>query len=154
MNRQRINIEIINEGPTLNDHHRSTLNLKFFYEQIKAAMWSIQDDKARGLDGYNSGFFKAAWDVVGNDVVKAIQNFFETGILLKAWNVTAITLIPKIACPNDPGDFRPISCCLVIYKLISKLICNRLKLVLNDIICSSQGAFIAGHSILHNVLLC
>ena len=76
-------MDITNEGPTLNDHHRSILILKFSYEEIKAAMWSIHDDKAPRLDGCNSGFFKPTWDVVGNDVVKDIQNLFETGILLK-----------------------------------------------------------------------
>ena len=150
----RINMDIINKRPILNDIHRSVLNLNFSYEEIKDAMCCIHDDKAPGLDGYNSGFFKATWDVIGKDIVKAIQNFFEIGILLEAWNVTAITLIPKIACPNDQGDFRPISYCRVIYKRISKLIFNRLKLILNDIICSSQGIFIACRSILHNVLLC
>lgn len=55
-------------------------------------MWSIPKNKAPSLDGYNSGFFKAVWDIVGNDIVEVVQNFFDTGILLKAWNVTAITL--------------------------------------------------------------
>ena len=108
----------------------------------------IPDDKALGLNGYNSGFFKAAWDIVGEDIVQAVQNFFNIGVLLNAWNVTAITLIPKSVCPNDLGDFRPISCCHVIYKCISKLLCNRL---LNDIINSSQEAFVADRSILQKI---
>ena len=131
-------MHIIREGPILNDKHRNTLNLYFSSNEIKAAMWSILEEKALGLDGYNSGFFKAAWEEVGEDIVQAIQNFFNTGALLNAWNVTAITLIPKSACPNDPSDFRPISCCHVIYKCISKLLCNRMILVLNDIINSLQ----------------
>ena len=75
-------------------------------------------------------------------------------MLLNACNVTTITLILKSACLNDSGDFRPISCCYVIYKCISKLLCSRLKLVLNDIINISQGAFVAVRSILHNIFLC
>lgn len=115
--------------------------INFSCEKVKASMWSLDDDKTLGLDGYSSGYFKAAWNVAGKDIVKAIQNFFENGNLLKAWNVTAITLFPKNACPNDPGDFRPISYCHVIYKCLSKLICSKMKLVLNDII-------------LHNILHC
>lgn len=103
-------------------------------------MWSIHENKAPGIDGYNSGFYKATWGVVGEDIVQAIQNFFNTGILLNAWNVTSINLIPKTACPNDPGDFKPISCCHVIYKCFSKLLCNRIKLVLNDILADQAGS--------------
>ncbi|CAO2830755.1 unnamed protein product [Amaranthus hypochondriacus] len=102
VNRQRIDMSIINEGPSLNTHHSQLLNLNFTHDEIKNAMWSIPNTKAPGLDGYNSGFCKAAWDIVGNDIVEAIQQFFNTGVLLKVWNVTAITLIPKTTRPNEP----------------------------------------------------
>lgn len=108
-NRQRININIIIEGTILNDQHRNILNLQFSPNEIKNVMWSIPDNKAPGLDGYNNGFFKAAWDIVEEDIVQAVQNCFNTGVLLNAWNVRIISLILKSACPNDPGDFRPIS---------------------------------------------
>ena len=125
-------MDIINEGPSLNAHRTQLLNIHFTYDEIKNGMWSIPKSKAPGLDGYNSSFYKAAWEIVGNDIVEAIQHFFDTSVLLKTWNVTAITLISKTARPNDPGDFSPMSCFHVIYKCISKLLCNRLKLVLND----------------------
>lgn len=147
-------MDIIKEDPCMNDHRRQCLKLQLSHNEIKQAMWSILDNTAPGIDGYNSGFYKAAWDIFRNDVVEAIQKLFENGIFLKAWNVTAITLILKIDCPNDLEDFRPISCCHVIYKCMSELLCNRLKFILNDIIYSSQGAFVFGHSILHNILLC
>ena len=53
-------MDIIKEGPSMNDHHRQLLNLQLSYDEIKQAMWSIPDNKALGLDGYNSGFYKAA----------------------------------------------------------------------------------------------
>lgn len=87
-------------------------------------------------------------------MVKVVQEFFLTGKLLKTWNVAAVTLIPKVTCPSHPGDFHPISCCHVLYKCISKLICSRLRLVLGDIINQAQGVFVSNRSILHNVLLC
>lgn len=49
--------------------------------EIKAAMWSINGDKAPGPDGYNSAFFQKNWEIVGSDVVSAIQSFFATGFL-------------------------------------------------------------------------
>ncbi|XP_057526250.1 uncharacterized protein LOC130805490 [Amaranthus tricolor] len=62
--------------------------------------------------------------------------------MLKSWNNTTITLIPKVPNPLHPGDFRPISCCHVLYNCISKLICSKLKLVLDFLIDQAQGAFV------------
>lgn len=117
-------------------------------------MWSIDDNKAPGLDGYNNRFYKVAWPIVGPDVVTAIQNFFLIGKMPKAWSLTTIPLIPKVPCPSSLGDFRPISYCHVIYKCFSKLVYSKLKQVLGDIISQSQGALVAGRSIAHNILLC
>ena len=74
--------------------------------------------------------------------------------MLKSWNITTITLIPKVCSPLYPGDFRLISCCHVLYKCISKLICSKLKLVLDYLIDQAQGPFVAGCNIMHNILLC
>ena len=130
------------------------LDLSFSSEEIKKTIWDIPQDKSPSLDGYNSTFYKATWSIVGTDVVKGIQNFFKNGKLLKSWNITGITLIPKVPCPSSLRDFRPISCCHVIYKCISKLICSRLNMFLNHIIAPNQGAFVGGRNIIHNVLLC
>uniref|UniRef100_A0A6N2M2M8 Reverse transcriptase domain-containing protein n=1 Tax=Salix viminalis TaxID=40686 RepID=A0A6N2M2M8_SALVM len=68
-------------------------------------------------------------------------------------NTTRITLIPKVASPNQLNDFRPISCCSVIYKCISKIIANRIKLSLSSIVGKAQSAFIPGRNIAEAILL-
>ena len=104
------------------------------------------------MDGFNSKFYKASWDVVGDDVVTVINQFFRTGKMACSWHITTITLIPKVKFPSNPGEFRSISCCHVIYNCISKLICSKLKLVLGSIIDQAQGVFVVDRSILHSIL--
>lgn len=103
---------------------------------------------------YNSYSFKESWDVIGSDVIAAVKHFFCTKKLLKSINVTSITLVPKIKSPTSVNDFGPISCCSVLYKCITKLICTRLKMVLPKLVVASQGAFVSNRSILHNILPC
>ncbi|KAJ9555234.1 hypothetical protein OSB04_009848 [Centaurea solstitialis] len=122
-------------------------------DEIKNAIFGIGNDKAPGSDGFTSKFFKSSWDVVGEDVTIAVHNFFYSGRLLKEVNHTLICLIPK--CPNASrvGDYRPISCCSVIYKCISKIISDRIKPYLNNLVSKSQSAFIPGRRISDNILL-
>ncbi|KAL0294820.1 UNVERIFIED_CONTAM: putative mitochondrial protein [Sesamum angustifolium] len=122
-------------------------------EEIKDAFFDIAEDKAPGPDGYSSGFYKAAWPVIGEEVVKAILEFFTTGRLLKQVNTTILALIPKVRLPSLVSDFRPISCCNVLYKVITKIIVQRLRSVLDKMISPSQNAFVPGRSIGDNILL-
>ncbi|KAL0295535.1 UNVERIFIED_CONTAM: putative ribonuclease H protein [Sesamum calycinum] len=122
-------------------------------EEIKDAFFDIAEDKAPGPDGFSSGFYKAAWPVIGEEVVKAILEFFTTGRLLKQVNTTILALIPKVRLPSLVSDFRPISCCNVLYKVITKIIVQRLRSVLDKMISPSQNAFVPGRSIGDNILL-
>lgn len=61
--------------------------------EIKEAMWSIKGDKAPGPNGFNSDFFHKNWDIVGEDVIRAIQVFFQSGIMPRQWNCTAYCLL-------------------------------------------------------------
>ena len=96
-------------------------------DEVRSDMFSIDSTKATGSDGCSVAFFKQNWVVVGPDVTEAVLSFFMNGKLLKAWNSTAISLIPKVNVPNTMRDFRPISCCNVVYKCISKVLVRRLK---------------------------
>ncbi|KAJ9536694.1 hypothetical protein OSB04_un000167 [Centaurea solstitialis] len=121
--------------------------------EIRDAMFQIGKDKAPGSDGFTSQFFKAAWDIVGNDVTVAIHNFFYRGHLAKEINHTLICLLPKMPNASSVSDFRPISCCSVLYKCISKVIVNRMKPYLDGLVSRSQSAFIPGRRIVDNILM-
>lgn len=104
-------------------------------------------------DGCSVEFYRSTWSIVGKDVIAAVSEFFRNGRLLKDINTTAIALIPKKPQACKLGDFRPISCCNLVYKIISKIISNRLKEVLSESISPSQLAFLKGRSLGENVLL-
>ncbi|KAL0427053.1 UNVERIFIED_CONTAM: LINE-1 retrotransposable element O protein, partial [Sesamum latifolium] len=121
--------------------------------EIKHAVFDIDEVKAPGLDGYSSGFFKAAWPVIGEEVTRAILEFLRTGRLLKQVNTTLISLVPKVHNPTVVSEFRSISCCNVLYKIITKVIVQRMRGVLDKLISPSQNAFVPGRSIGDNILL-
>ncbi|KAL2253051.1 UNVERIFIED_CONTAM: hypothetical protein Sindi_0099800 [Sesamum indicum] len=139
----------------LTDEETGLLILPFSPDDVKQAVFDIAEDKAPGPDGFSSGFFKAAWPVVGDEVTRAVLDFFATGNLLKLTNCTLLALIPKVHTPMSVADFRPISCCNcnVLYKIIAKLLVQRLSGVLDKIISRCQAAFIPGRSIGDNIML-
>lgn len=81
------------------------------------------------------------------------MEFFRYGKILKVWNATILTLVPKKDHSEIVGDYRPIACCNTIYKIVSKILSNRLKKVLPEIISVNQSAFVAGRSIAQKVLI-
>ncbi|KAL2243624.1 UNVERIFIED_CONTAM: hypothetical protein Sindi_0480400 [Sesamum indicum] len=97
--RRRLTVDIQYLRPwarhCITDEEASHLLLPFSPDDVKQAVFDITEDKAPGPDGYSSGFFKAAWPMVGEEVTKAVLDFFSTGKLLKQTNSTILTLIPK-----------------------------------------------------------
>nr|GEV22087.1 hypothetical protein [Tanacetum cinerariifolium] len=122
-------------------------------QEVKSAMFSMGNDKSPGLDGFTAAFFEDTWDIVGVDVIKAVKEFFTNGRLLKELNHTIIALIPKVNTPARVTNYRPISCCNVLFKCISKIIVNRLKSSLKRLISPNQSAYVSGRCISDNILL-
>ncbi|GJX80231.1 hypothetical protein Tco_0328380 [Tanacetum coccineum] len=91
-------------------------------DEVKMALFDIDRNKAPGLNGFSSHFFKAAWSTIGADVCKAVKEFFKSGKLLKEVNTTVISLVPKLQTPRVVSDYRPIACYNVVYKIISKIL--------------------------------
>ncbi|KAJ9543676.1 hypothetical protein OSB04_023383 [Centaurea solstitialis] len=122
-------------------------------EEIRWAVFHIGNDKAPGPDGYTSKFFKSAWNIVGKDLQIAVHNFFYSGRLLKEINHTLLCFIPKVPNASRVNDFWPISCYNVLYKVISKVIAERMKPYLFQLIGPEQSAFIPGRRISDNILM-
>lgn len=121
--------------------------------EIKKTLFRMPKEKAPGPDGFTVEFFKEAWSIVGTDCTIAIQSFFRYGFLPKGLNSTILALIPKKEEAKVMKDYRPISCCNVIYKVISKILANRLKCILPRFIAPNQSAFVRDRLLMENLLL-
>jgi hypothetical protein len=122
-------------------------------EEVVDALNSIGDMKAPGPDGMHALFYKKFWDIVGEKVTEEVLAVLNGGPMPPDWNETCIVLIPKTKDPDCMKDLRPISLCNVVYKLISKILANRLKSILSEIISPNQSAFVPGRLITDNILL-
>ena len=93
-------------------------------EEIRKTIFLMNKNRAPGLDGLSAGFYQHAWPSIGGDVVEGILEFFLPGRLLREVYATILTLIPK-KNPTTMGNYRPVSCCNLIYKSIAKILANR-----------------------------
>jgi hypothetical protein len=109
--------------------------------EIFSAISELGLNKAPGPDGMTGLFYKSYWPIVKNCVIVSVQSFFRGGFMLKAFNHTNIALIPKVDNPSLVNHFRPVSLINFNYKIISKILSNRLKPLLHKIVSPTQSAF-------------
>jgi len=122
-------------------------------EEIKQAVFSIGSTKAPGPDGFTGAFFQQYWEDIKTELIEEVQNFFEHGSFDKSLNHTNICLIPKTSEAKHLSEYRPIALCNVSYKVISRVLVERLQRHLSSIISEEQAAFIPGRVITDNVLI-
>ena len=121
--------------------------------EVKLALFAMHPEKAPGPDGMTALFYQKFWDIVKEDLTLMVNKFLFEGTMANGLNDTNICLIPKISKPTAMTQFRPISLCNVSYKIISKVLCQRLKKVLPGLISETQSAFVAGRQISDNVMI-
>ena len=120
---------------------------------MEAAPKQMHLTKALGPDGMSAIFFQKYWDVIGNDITCTVLNGLNSNMPIVDINRTNITLIRKTNNLSQMTDFRLISLSNVVYKLVSKVLANCLKIILPQIISENQSAFLSERFITDNVLI-
>ncbi|GJR01595.1 RNA-directed DNA polymerase, eukaryota [Tanacetum coccineum] len=133
---------------TISEDQSQDLEREVSKQEIKTAVWGCGTDKSPGPDGFSFGFYRHFWPVIEHDVYMAVNHFFIHGEIPPGCNSSFIALIPKVPDANLVKDFRPISLIGSIYKIIAKILSNRLVNVLGDIVNEVQSAFIAERQML------
>ena len=118
----------------LSEEDREVLSLPISTLEIREATWSLKPFKAPGPDGIHAGFYQRHWVVVGSTVTKEVQSIFTNCRMPDFLNQTLITLIPKCTGADCLNKFRPISLCNTIYKVVTKVIVQRLRPYLSKLI--------------------
>ncbi|KAL5191867.1 Transposon TX1 uncharacterized protein [Glycine soja] len=133
--------------------HREIMIEPFKEEEIRCVVWACGNDKGPGPHGFNFRFIKHFWKELKPEFLRFIAEFHVNASFPKGLNSSFIALIPKIKDPQSFNDFRPISLIGCVYKIIAKLLANRLSKVMNHLIDERQTAFVKGRQLLHGVLI-
>lgn len=113
----------------------------------------MHPDKALGPDGFNPAVYQHIWNLCGPDIFHTAYKWLEQGMFPTSLTDTNVVLIPKCDNPEDMRDLHPISLCNVVYKIVTKVLANRLKKVIPCCIYEVQSAFIEGRAILDNAMI-
>ncbi|RVW23312.1 LINE-1 reverse transcriptase-like [Vitis vinifera] len=121
----------------------------------QADIGSIQmnGDKSPGPDGFTVAFWQNAWDFAKEEIMEMFKEFHEHNSFVKSLNNTFLVLIPKKSGAENLGDFRPISLVGGLYKLLAKVLANRLKKVIGKVVSYAQNAFVMRRQILDASLI-
>jgi hypothetical protein len=134
----------VGDVPKLDAAQIQALTQQITKEEVLTALNQMHPLKAPGPDGFHGVFFRQYWHILGEDIYEMINQAFTTGQFNPTLAETLICLIPKVDCPKHFKDFRPISLCNTLYKLVTKILVNRLRPMLDSIIGPFQSSFLPG----------
>ncbi|PKU64553.1 Putative ribonuclease H protein [Dendrobium catenatum] len=122
-------------------------------DEVKYAVFSGKSNSAPGPDGYNFHFYKSAWQVIALVVIRAVKSFFQKCYMPNGVKATALAIVPKHKYASNISEYRPIALCNVFYKIIAKVLAERMKPVMNAIVKDNQAGFVKSRVSTDNILL-
>ena len=152
-NQNQINAVLAGLNPKVTVEMNKALDQPFTANEIFNALFQMCPTKAPGPDGLPAAFFQKHWQTVGSGVIDTCLHILNAQGDVTPLNHTYITLIPKIAKPKKVTEFRPISLCNVIYRIVAKTMANRLKQILHQVISPTQSVFIPNRLITDNIII-
>ena len=137
----------------LTSEDRAKIDCELSMEEIRSGLWALKPFKAPGPDDLHAGFYQHFWLEVRSFVCEEIKRIFEHGMVPSYLNETLISLIPKCQNPESLSNYRPISLCNSVYKVVSKIIVARIRPYLSNLISPVQTAFVPDRRGTDNVLI-
>ncbi|RVW85171.1 Transposon TX1 uncharacterized 149 kDa protein [Vitis vinifera] len=141
------------EFDRIGSEEAARLEEMFSMEEVYLALSELNGDKAPGPDGFPIAFWQFCWDFVKDKIMGFFKDFFERGKFVRSLNSTFLVLVPKKGGADDLRDYRPISLVGGLYKILAKVLANRLKKVVSKVVSPTQNAFVEGRQILDVALI-
>jgi hypothetical protein len=146
-----INVSNLNMNQ-LSDTHISLLTAPFNINEVKKVVFEMKHNSAPGPDGFPAEFFQNFWELIHMDIWNLFKDFYEGNLDIERLNYGMVTRIPKVDNAVDMKNFRPICLLNVYYKIITKVLNNRLASCITKVISGSQYGFIKGRYIMDGVV--
>ena len=130
-----------------------SLEVRFSEEEVFIAISGLNGEKAPGPNGFPIAFWSFSWEFVKDEMMDFFKEFYEKNKFMRSLNATFLVLIPKKGNVEDIKDYRPISLLRGLYKILAKVLANRLRRVIDKVVSPSQNAFVEGRQILDATLI-
>ena len=145
--------QVLQHVPTkVTQNMNDMLMAPYTKEEVKTTLFQMGATKAPGPDGFPAHFYQRHWEICGDEVTTAVLRIIKGEENAECVNDTVLVLITKVMNTTLLSQFRPISLCNVLYKIASKVVANRLKVILPDIISEEQSAFVPERLTTDNII--
>ena len=144
--------EVCGGLPQVSREANSQLDSPLTPQELYAALQSMQGRKAPGIDGLTVEFYKAFWDILAHDIIEVFNESLVSGSLPLSCRRAVITLLPKKGNLQNIGNWRPVYLLCTDYKILSKVLANRLKGTMEQILHRNQTYCVSGRSMVDNII--
>lgn len=152
----QVDYNVLFEGcrfPHLTDQQHNFLASRFTSKEVWEAVNSIHPTKDPRPNGYHARFYQVNWTTIGSSIIDIVLRCLNDGLPFHEINETFITLIPKLKSSESMVDYQPIGLCNVLYKILSKVLVNRIKPILKDLISETHSSFVSQRLITDNIIV-
>ncbi|XP_019184835.1 PREDICTED: uncharacterized protein LOC109179810 [Ipomoea nil] len=143
----------LRSGRNINSRQAQSLIRHATVGEVRHAVFGMKRFGSPGPDGIQAAFYRHYWDIVGDSVTNFVISCLISGTVPTGMLEAYMTLIPNKNCPENAGDFKPITLLNVIFKIVSKVLVNRLRPVMKKMVGPFQNSFLPGKSTLDNVVM-